>query len=177
MASICAKSWREKGTWTWARPSAPATCQRGSSGAGGGGREAPGGLLWERVWELTGEGKGVTGGRGGYKIGLRAGGSGAGGGVSGAGAEVGGAGVEGVGGRGRGIGRRGHQILRGNRESRRLRDGRSWFGPGGWNRGSQDKQDLAGSARGAQGGAKAQRPKGLNIGGLRPFSRSPAVVI
>ena len=53
-------------------------------------------MLWERVWELTGEGEGVMGGRGGYKIGLRAGGSGAGGGVSGAGAEVGGAGVEGV---------------------------------------------------------------------------------
>ena len=95
LASICAKSWREKGTWTWARPSAPATCQRGSSGAGGGGREAPGGLLWERVWELTGGGEGVTGGRGGYKIGLRAGGSGTGGGVSGAGAEVGESGVEG----------------------------------------------------------------------------------
>ena len=80
-------------------------------------------------------------------------------------------------GRGRGIGRRGHQILRGNRESRGLRDWRSWFGLGGWNRGSHDKQDLAGSARGTQGGARAQCPKGLNIGGLRPFSRSPAVII
>ena len=64
--------------------------------AGGGGREAPGGLLWERVWELTGEGEGVPGGRGGYKIGLRAGGSGTSHGVSGAGAEVGESRVEGV---------------------------------------------------------------------------------
>ena len=47
-------------------------------------------MLWERVWELTGAGEGVTRGRGGYKIGLRAGGSGAGGG-----AEVGESGVEG----------------------------------------------------------------------------------
>ena len=78
-------------------------------------------------------------------------------------------------GRGRGIGRRGHQIFRGNRESRGLRDGRSWFGPGGWNRGSQDKQDLAESARGAQGGVRC--PKGRNIGGFRPFSHSLAVVI
>ena len=30
-------------------------------------------MLWERVWELTGEGEGVKGGRGGYKIGLREG--------------------------------------------------------------------------------------------------------
>ena len=80
-------------------------------------------------------------------------------------------------GRGRGIGRRGHQVFRGNREGRGLRDRRSWFGLGGWNRGSQDKQDLAGSALGAQGGARVQRPKGLNIGALRPFSRSPAVII
>ena len=47
------------------------------------------------MWELTGEGEGVTGGRGGYKIGLRARGSGTGGGISGAGAEVGESGVEG----------------------------------------------------------------------------------
>ena len=58
-------------------------------------------MLWERVWELTGEGEGVTWGRGGYKIGLRAGGSGTGGGVLGAGAagvegEVAETGVEGV---------------------------------------------------------------------------------
>ena len=140
-------------------------------------------MLWERVWELTGEGEGVMGGRGGYRIGLRAGGSGTGGGVSGSGGRRvrsgrgGRRNLSGRGkGRGRGIGRRGHQIFRGNRESRGLRDGRSWFGPGGWNRGSQDKQDLAGSACGAKGGARVQRPKGLNIGGLRPFSCSPAVV-
>ena len=70
-------------------------------------------MLWERVCELTGEGEGVTGERGGYKIGLREGagtgeewagamgkiglrarGSGASSGVSGAGAGAKGAGVE-----------------------------------------------------------------------------------